>query len=54
MLADGRPAALVEALLASAQTRPHSDLVTSTVERITGTPSRTFRRWAADHADAFR
>jgi uncharacterized protein YbjT (DUF2867 family) len=30
------------------------ELVTSTVERITGTPARTFRDWAADHADDFR
>lgn len=54
MLADGRPPALVEALLASAETRPASDLVTSTVEQITGTAARTFREWATDHADDFR
>jgi uncharacterized protein YbjT (DUF2867 family) len=54
MLADGRPPALVEALLASAETRPASQLVTSTVEQITGTAARTFGEWAADHADAFR
>ncbi|GAA3258071.1 NAD(P)H-binding protein [Nonomuraea helvata] len=54
MLADGRPPALVEALLASAATRPHSGLVTSAVEEITGTPARTFRQWAADHAADFR
>lgn len=54
MLADGRPPALVEALLASAETRPHSDLVTSAVEEITGTAARTFREWATDHADDFR
>jgi uncharacterized protein YbjT (DUF2867 family) len=28
--------------------------VTSTVEQVTGVPARTFREWAADHADAFR
>jgi uncharacterized protein YbjT (DUF2867 family) len=28
--------------------------VTSTVEEILGSPARTFRQWAADHADAFR
>jgi hypothetical protein len=28
--------------------------VTDTVEHITGRPARTFRQWAADHADAFR
>jgi len=54
MLADGRPPALVEALLASAETRPASQVVTSTVEQITGTAARTFGEWAADHADAFR
>jgi uncharacterized protein YbjT (DUF2867 family) len=54
MLADGRPPALVEALLASAETRPASDVVTSTVEQITGTAARTFREWATDHAHDFR
>ena len=54
MLADGRPAALVEALLASAESRPASDVITATVEKITGTPARTFRQWAADHTDDFR
>lgn len=54
MLADGRPPALVEALLASAETRPHSDLITPTVEKLTGAPARTFPQWAADHADDFR
>ncbi|MGW6568264.1 NmrA family NAD(P)-binding protein [Streptomyces sp. NPDC054975] len=28
--------------------------VADTVERVTGRPARTFARWAADHADAFR
>ncbi|WP_344732926.1 nuclear transport factor 2 family protein [Spinactinospora alkalitolerans] len=28
--------------------------VTHTVEEVTGVPARTFREWAADHADAFR
>ncbi|MFC7816959.1 NAD(P)H-binding protein [Streptomyces sp. NPDC057367] len=54
MLADGRPPALVEALLASAETRSESNLITSTVEEITGAPARTFRSWAEDHADDFR
>lgn len=54
LLADGRPPALVEALLASAETRPHSGLITSTVEEITGAPARTFREWATDHAGDFR
>lgn len=54
MLADGRPPALVEALLASAESRAASYLVTSTVEEITGTAARTFGAWATDHADHFR
>jgi len=29
-------------------------LVTTTVAELTGRPPRTFREWAADHADAFR
>jgi uncharacterized protein YbjT (DUF2867 family) len=28
--------------------------VTSTVADVTGSPARTFRQWAGDHADAFR
>lgn len=28
--------------------------VTSTVADVTGSPARSFRRWVADHADAFR
>jgi hypothetical protein len=28
--------------------------VTNTVEALTGQPARTFRQWAADHADEFR
>ncbi|MGI5466187.1 NAD(P)H-binding protein [Streptomyces sp. CA-132043] len=54
MLADGRPLALVEALLASAETRGESDLITCTVEEITGAPARTFRSWVEEHADEFR
>ncbi|RST07713.1 NAD-dependent epimerase/dehydratase family protein [Streptomyces sp. WAC07149] len=54
MLADGRPPALVEALLAGVATRPASGLVTSTVEELTGAPARTFRSWAQEHADVFR
>jgi hypothetical protein len=30
------------------------ELVTQTVERITGSPARTFREWASDHAGNFR
>ena len=33
-------------------TRP--ELVTQTVEEVTGHPARTFRQWAASHADDFR
>ncbi|MEV5581210.1 NAD(P)H-binding protein [Streptomyces parvus] len=54
MLADGRPPALVDALLAGVGTRPASELITTTVEEITGAPARTFASWAVDRADAFR
>ena len=54
MLADGRPPALVEALLASADGRTESRVVTSTFEDLMGRPPRTFRQWAIDHADDFR
>jgi len=54
MLADGRPPALVEALLASADARAASTLITSTVEEITGAPARTFHTWAQEHAGSFR
>jgi uncharacterized protein YbjT (DUF2867 family) len=30
------------------------ELVTHTVEEVTGAPARTFREWATDHADDFR
>jgi uncharacterized protein YbjT (DUF2867 family) len=53
MLADGRPAALVEALLANVG-RPPSELVTSTIEELTGAPARSFGAWAEEHADEFR
>ncbi|MEV6769177.1 NAD(P)H-binding protein [Nocardia sp. NPDC051030] len=53
MLADGRPPALVEALLATAAGRPRSDLVTGTVEEFTGSPARDFRDWAGAHAADF-
>jgi uncharacterized protein YbjT (DUF2867 family) len=32
----------------------HPELVTATVQQVTGRPARSFRRWAADHADDFR
>jgi uncharacterized protein YbjT (DUF2867 family) len=49
------PAPAVEMLLAAwGATIGHPAFVTSTVADIAGTPARTFRQWAADHADAFR
>lgn len=54
MLDDGRPATLVDALLASSVHRPESTLVTDHVERLTGRPAGTFARWAVDHAAEFR
>jgi uncharacterized protein YbjT (DUF2867 family) len=53
MLADGRPPALVDALLSAAENRSASTLVTSTVEDLTGKPARSFPEWAHDHRDAF-
>jgi uncharacterized protein YbjT (DUF2867 family) len=53
MLADGRPPALVDALLSAAENRTASTLVTSTVEDLTGKPSRGFPQWAHDHREAF-
>ncbi|MFF0269332.1 nucleoside-diphosphate sugar epimerase [Kribbella sp. NPDC004536] len=53
LLADGRPAALVEALIGSAERRPRSELVTTTVEDVTGRPARSFRGWADRNASAF-
>ncbi|SEL01981.1 hypothetical protein SAMN05660976_01663 [Nonomuraea pusilla] len=53
MRADGRPPALGEALLA-AIARSRSELVTDTVERITGVPVRGFAQWAREHAGEFR
>jgi uncharacterized protein YbjT (DUF2867 family) len=49
------PAPVADMLLAAwhaALGRPA--FVTSTVEEILGSPARTFRQWAVDHADAFR
>ncbi|MEI8409144.1 MULTISPECIES: nucleoside-diphosphate sugar epimerase [unclassified Kribbella] len=53
MLADGRPPALVDALLTSAERRPRSDLVTTTVQELIGRPARTFQDWAGRNAGAF-
>jgi uncharacterized protein YbjT (DUF2867 family) len=54
LLADGRPAALVEALIGSAEKRPRSDLVTSTLQELTGRPARSFREWTDRNAHAYR
>ncbi|MFF4418325.1 NAD(P)H-binding protein [Streptosporangium sp. NPDC001559] len=54
MLADGRPPALVDALLAAAEKRSASSLVTSTVEGLTGRPPYDFQQWAHDHRESFR
>jgi uncharacterized protein YbjT (DUF2867 family) len=32
----------------------HPEPATATVQQVTGRPARSFRRWAADHADDFR
>jgi uncharacterized protein YbjT (DUF2867 family) len=53
MLADGRAPALVDALLSAAENRSASTLVTSTVADVTGSPPRSFARWARDHREAF-
>jgi uncharacterized protein YbjT (DUF2867 family) len=51
--ADGRPPALVEALIGSARDRPASDLVTTTVQDVTGRPAHSFRAWADRNLAAF-
>jgi uncharacterized protein YbjT (DUF2867 family) len=48
------PSAAVEMLLAAWKaTMGRPAFVTSTVSKVLGSPARTFRQWAADHADAF-
>lgn len=54
MLADGRPGALVDALVAASLHRPESTLVTDHVVRLTGRAASPFARWAVDHAMLFR
>ncbi|WP_030670626.1 NAD(P)H-binding protein [Streptomyces sp. NRRL B-1347] len=55
MKAAGYPAELVEAVLpAQAKMIDHPEPVNDEVERITGTPARSFREWAVDHAADFR
>jgi len=49
------PEPVVDMLLAAWRaTIGHRAYVTTTVEEVTGTPARSFREWARDHADAFR
>jgi uncharacterized protein YbjT (DUF2867 family) len=53
--AGGMPGPIADMLLnawRAALGRPA--FVTSTVADVVGSPARTFRQWAADHADAFR
>jgi uncharacterized protein YbjT (DUF2867 family) len=45
---------VVMLLTAWGATLGHPAHVTSTVAEVTGTPARSFRDWARDHADAFR
>jgi len=54
MLAEGRPPALVDALLSAAENRSASTLVTPTVADVTGRPPYDFQQWARDHRAAFR
>ncbi|WP_328997182.1 NAD(P)H-binding protein [Kribbella sp. NBC_00709] len=53
LTADGRPDALVEALIGSAERRPRSDLITTAVQDLTGRPARSFRAWADRNVAAF-
>jgi hypothetical protein len=49
------PGQVVDMLLAAwGATIGRPAFVTSTVADVVGSPARTFRQWAADHADAFR
>ncbi|MET9931803.1 MULTISPECIES: NAD(P)H-binding protein [unclassified Streptomyces] len=55
MKAAGYPAELVEAVLpAQAEMLDNPEPVNDEVERITGTPARSFQEWAVDHAADFR
>jgi uncharacterized protein YbjT (DUF2867 family) len=52
--ADGWPAPVVDMLLAAwGATIGRPAFVTCTVSDVVGSPARTFRQWATDHADAF-
>jgi uncharacterized protein YbjT (DUF2867 family) len=50
----GDPSFADAALDAWARFVTEPELVTRTVEEVSGTPARTFRDWATDHADDFR
>ncbi|WP_217189175.1 NAD(P)H-binding protein [Streptomyces buecherae] len=55
MKAAGYPAELVEAVIpAQAEMLDNPEPVNDEVERITGTPARSFQEWAVDHAADFR
>jgi hypothetical protein len=55
MLGIGWPQEAVDGVLAAqAAMITNPVLPTSAVHEVTGTAARTFRRWAADHADNFR
>jgi uncharacterized protein YbjT (DUF2867 family) len=55
LLAAWGSASFVDAALAGwARMVSEPELVTPTVERLTGVPARSFREWVKDHAEAFR
>lgn len=55
MVAGGWDPAFTDgALSAWAAMVDRPEIVTRTVEEVTGRPARTFRTWVTDHADAFR
>ncbi|MEC4019958.1 NAD(P)H-binding protein [Streptomyces sp. H27-D2] len=55
LVAAGYPADFVDGILgAHAKMVETKEPVTTTIERLTGAPARSFRTWAADHADDFR
>jgi uncharacterized protein YbjT (DUF2867 family) len=55
MLTAGWPPSVVDGILnAHAEFVTKPELITPTVEEITGAPARTFREWAIDHAADFR
>ncbi len=55
MRAAGYPPELVEAVLpVQAKMLANPEPVNGEVERVTGTPARTFQEWAVDHATDFR